>query len=89
MNYSNSQQQALYSSALSPGHYGSPNHGKFLVKMLTKLPSLLHLCCRRVLFVSNINDKFQECVTNIKALLKLEKNNVAIYSDGDLQRNWR
>ncbi|XP_023723308.1 mucin-12 isoform X4 [Cryptotermes secundus] len=28
MNYSNPQQQALYSSALSPGHYGSPNHGQ-------------------------------------------------------------
>jgi hypothetical protein len=37
MNYSNPQQQALYSSALSPGHYGSPNHGKFLVKILTEL----------------------------------------------------
>ncbi|XP_069685147.1 uncharacterized protein CG5098-like isoform X2 [Periplaneta americana] len=28
MSYSNPQQQALYSSALSPGHYGSPNHGQ-------------------------------------------------------------
>ena len=31
MNYNNPQQQALYSSALSPGHYGSPNHGEFSV----------------------------------------------------------
>jgi hypothetical protein len=34
MNYNNPQQQALYSSALSPGHYGSPNHGKFLSNVL-------------------------------------------------------
>jgi hypothetical protein len=31
MNYSNPQQQAIYSSAVSPVHYGSPNHGKFLM----------------------------------------------------------
>jgi len=36
MNYSNPQQQAIYSSAVSPVHYGSPNHGKFLTYTLDK-----------------------------------------------------
>jgi hypothetical protein len=36
MNYSSPQQQAIYSSAVSPVHYGSPNHGTFLTDTLDK-----------------------------------------------------
>jgi hypothetical protein len=54
MNYSNPQQQALYSSALSPGHYGSPNHGKFIIIILAEVPIILDLWLQKAIYWHNV-----------------------------------